>query len=93
MTSRCIGSGVVFLAIAALSVAKADEFDIAYGKATEQKLDVYSAVGKKDADGHPVVIWVHGGGWRHGDKDNRSGKQFCRQRRQAVKPGSHFICC
>jgi arylformamidase len=41
--------------------------DIAYAApASEQRsLDVYApAMGS----GHPVVVWIHGGGWRQGDK-------------------------
>lgn len=50
--------------------------DIAYGSHPDQKLDVYSATREKSTDS-PVVIWVHGGGWRNGDKDNRSGTTLC----------------
>ena len=41
--------------------------DVAYAepKNERQTLDVYApAVG----DGHPIVFWIHGGGWRQGDK-------------------------
>lgn len=41
--------------------------DIAY--TTEniplQRLDVYSPA---EGSGHPVVLWIHGGGWTYGDK-------------------------
>lgn len=30
-----------------------------------QKLDVYAPT---EGTGHPVVVWIHGGGWRRGDK-------------------------
>lgn len=44
------------------SVAK----NIAYGKNAHEKLDVYVP----DAPGpHPVLIWVHGGGWTDGNKE------------------------
>ena len=35
-----------------------------------QKLDVYSPADGAPADGqrHPIVFWIHGGGWQHGDK-------------------------
>lgn len=56
----------------------ADEIDVCYGTAQQQKLDVYSAIGAKGGETRPVVIWVHGGGWRHGDKDNRSGTNLCK---------------
>ena len=34
-------------------------------KAERQKLDVYAPADGKD---HPVVVWIHGGGWKQGDK-------------------------
>jgi acetyl esterase/lipase len=41
------------------------ESDLAYGNDPAQQLDVY-----RPADGHgaPVLLFVHGGGWRRGDK-------------------------
>jgi acetyl esterase/lipase len=43
------------------------EKDVPYVKDghERQKLDVYAPVGAKDA---PVVVWIHGGGWKRGDK-------------------------
>lgn len=41
--------------------------DIAYGSDKLQKLDVYTPEQCLQAR-CPVVIWVHGGGWRNGDK-------------------------
>ncbi len=58
-------------------LASADTLNISYGKDPLQKLDVYSAVGNENSASSPVVIWVHGGGWRNGDKDNRSGSNLC----------------
>ncbi len=45
----------------------ADQRDIAYaGVSTAERLDLYLP---KDANAtHPLVIWIHGGGWEHGDK-------------------------
>ena len=40
--------------------------DIEYGSQPWQKLDVYPAQNTKSA---PVVIFIHGGSWRHGRKD------------------------
>jgi arylformamidase len=34
-------------------------------KNERQTLDVYAPA---DGNGHPVVFWIHGGGWRQGDK-------------------------
>jgi arylformamidase len=43
--------------------------DLAYGSDDDQqRLDVYPASHGCPA---PVVVWVHGGGWQHGDKRNR----------------------
>jgi arylformamidase len=36
-------------------------------KSDRQALDVYAPAAGK---GRPVVVWVHGGGWRKGDKAN-----------------------
>jgi arylformamidase len=48
--------------------------DVAYGSARRQRLDVYPAPG--DACGaNPVVVWVHGGGWRVGDKARLEAKR------------------
>lgn len=40
--------------------------DIAYGKGTLQKLDIYAPQGLKALK--PVLIFIHGGGWQRGDK-------------------------
>ena len=42
------------------------ERDIAYGSHAAQKLDLF--VRKQRPQGAPVVMMVHGGGWRRGDK-------------------------
>ena len=41
--------------------------DLAYAmtKNKRQTLDVYAPT---EGKGHPVVFWIHGGGWRRGDK-------------------------
>jgi acetyl esterase/lipase len=41
--------------------------DLAYAepKTARQTLDVYAPA---EGKGHPVVLWVHGGGWKQGDK-------------------------
>lgn len=45
---------------------------IAYGRDALQKLDIWRA---KDAEGAaPLVVFVHGGGWKRGDKDNATGQ-------------------
>lgn len=48
--------------------------DRAYGPARLQRLDVYPAAA--DSCGTtPVVVWVHGGGWRTGDKSRLAAKR------------------
>jgi acetyl esterase/lipase len=45
---------------------------ISYGSNALQSLDVWRA---KDAKGPaPLVVFVHGGGWQHGSKDNATGR-------------------
>src|ERR1700733_11009633 len=55
------------LAIAGEAPAQEVKRDIPYGGPahTLQALDVYSPKGAKNL---PVVVFVHGGGWEHGDK-------------------------
>ena len=45
------------------------ERDIAYGTDPRQRYDVYLPVNAKP--GAPILLMVHGGGWRIGDKDSR----------------------
>ncbi len=42
--------------------------NIAYGAEEAQKLDIFAPAGS----GNPVLIDIHGGGWRGGSKDGRS---------------------
>lgn len=42
--------------------------DIAYGKAPQQRLDVYSPAKAQNA---PVIVMLHGGAWAFGSKDAR----------------------
>jgi len=42
--------------------------DLAYGSAARQKLDVYLPPAASGAAPSPIVLMVHGGGWRLGDK-------------------------
>lgn len=49
---------------------------VQYGKASKQSLNVHLPAA--EAKGPvPLVVWVHGGGWRNGDKDNRAGLNLC----------------
>ncbi len=44
--------------------------DVRYGTGQYQRMDVY--LPKDGPDGAPVIFFVHGGGWRFGDKTNSS---------------------
>ncbi|OAM51457.1 esterase [Methylovorus sp. MM2] len=41
--------------------------DVSYGNAKLQSMDVYVPVNATNA---PIILMVHGGGWKHGDKNN-----------------------
>lgn len=43
--------------------------DLAYAEPKNERhtLDVYAPAEGKD---HPIIVWIHGGGWRNGDKGN-----------------------
>lgn len=47
----------------------AARLDVAYGGDPEQKLDIFAP---PEADNRPVMIYIHGGGWRGGSKDAAS---------------------
>ncbi len=49
---------------------KPTEADVHYGAATNQVLDFYKA---ESAAPTPLVFFIHGGGWQHGDKKGVSG--------------------
>jgi arylformamidase len=59
---------IVFFVLSAPTYAAdlAVHRDLAYSEHERQKLDVYAPVGAKD---RPVVVWIHGGGWKAGDKN------------------------
>ena len=47
--------------------------DLAYAKPKNERqtLDVYAP---KESQNHPVVFWIHGGGWQRGDKTSVQNK-------------------
>ncbi len=51
--------------------AAAPDRTIAYGNDPLQKLDVWRA--KNVASAAPLIVFVHGGGWSRGSKDNATG--------------------
>lgn len=67
---RCLMLALL-LNVSALAAAQAQRIqrDVVYSPAAAdraaQSLDVYAPAA---GDKLPVVLWIHGGGWRHGDK-------------------------
>lgn len=59
------------------TVNAAEPVAVQYGKDAKQALNVYRSAAEAQGQLLPVVIWVHGGGWRNGDKDNRAGVHLC----------------
>ncbi|BFP42481.1 hypothetical protein FGF1_33260 [Flavobacteriaceae bacterium GF1] len=53
------------------------EMDVAYGNDPDQRLDIYTRgtyIGepnwfKRSKDKKPTLVWIHGGGWRYGNKE------------------------
>ena len=60
-------SAVLVLTPALLGAEPKIQRDVAYTepKSERRMLDVYAPAEGQD---HPVVVWIHGGGWRQGDK-------------------------
>lgn len=54
-----------------------ESLSVQYGKDAKQSLRIYASTTTAEGKPLPVVIWVHGGGWRNGDKDNRAGMHLC----------------
>ncbi len=76
----------VMQGIALLAQVPADfqvERDIAYAEPKNQRqmLDVYAPAAGKNL---PVVVWVHGGGWRAGDKTEVASKPLAFTRKGLV---------
>ncbi len=57
---------------AAAPVAAASKRDLAYGARSAQKLDFYLP-SHPTTSLPPLVVFVHGGGWRMGNKENATG--------------------
>lgn len=68
---------VLFGLVISTMADAAEPIAIQYGKDAKQSLNVYRSAAEAKGQPLPVVIWVHGGGWRHGDKDNRAGIHLC----------------
>ena len=63
---------LTFLASPAVAVELKVQRDVPYAepKSERRMLDVYSPTEGKD---RPIVVWIHGGGWRGGNKANPPG--------------------
>jgi acetyl esterase/lipase len=65
----CLVAAIVASASARAQSGMRIERDLAYGSDPAQRLDVYRP---EKAEGAPVLLMVHGGAWRIGDKSNRA---------------------
>lgn len=72
MLNNCLLALLTLLPLAALA---GPEIDLAYGREAGQRLDVYYPDGCLAAR-CPVVMWVHGGGWRNGDKGTKGARDL-----------------
>lgn len=63
----------LFLLVAPAVPVRADEAvrDVSYGPDKAQRMDVYVPEAARANGRAPVILMVHGGGWRIGDKDSR----------------------
>ena len=48
------------------------QLDVPYGARPGQKLDIFMAQAASGPAPAPIVAYFHGGGWRHGSKDERA---------------------
>ncbi len=76
MLLRSILCAALVLACAVVPVAgfsrTAPAREVAYGADALQRLDFYGA---REARSAPLVVFVHGGGWKRGDKGNATGTE------------------
>lgn len=80
----------LLIALAAAATAPAQTHrDLVYGRvgAIELKLDLYVPEG---AGPHPLVVWIHGGAWRGGSKENPPGA-YLRERGYAMASVSYRL--
>src|SRR5262245_28381987 len=66
-TMRSFVAAVLLFASPLLAAEPKVRRDVAYvePKTERRTLDLYSPASGSD---HPIVVWIHGGGWRQGDK-------------------------
>ncbi len=62
-----LAAALLLIASAVLAAEPQVQRDVAYAgtKNERQTLDIYAPAAGQD---HPVMFWIHGGGWQHGDK-------------------------
>lgn len=70
------------------AAAKPTEVNVAYGKHPKQVLDFYKA---KSQTPTPVVVFIHGGGWRRGSKDRVSVEPYLTEGISVVAVEYRFI--
>lgn len=76
-TPRLIAAALLFLPLAAGAAPKVvkDVAFLAPGRA--EKLDVYLPMPPPAGKLSPAVVWIHGGGWKGGDKGEARGTEIC----------------
>lgn len=67
---------------------KPTEANVAYGKHSKQVVDFYKAESSKPT---PVVVFIHGGGWRRGSKENVAVEPFLTEGVSVVAVEYRFI--
>jgi arylformamidase len=86
--TRCLLASIALLLVSPLLAAEPKVLrDIPYvePKNERQTLDVYAPA---EGQNHPIVVWIHGGGWRAGDKRNMHEKP-----RAFVEKGYVLVAC
>jgi acetyl esterase/lipase len=75
----CLAQGAMAQPIARLRGALEDKYtlrrDVEYGKAGDRALLLDLMLPKAESDKpRPTIVWIHGGGWRNGDKNSGAGR-------------------
>ena len=68
-----IAAATILISASALAAEPRTHRDLAYAEPGDasRRLDVYAPAEGQD---HPVLVWLHGGGWRQGDKSGVQNK-------------------